>query len=120
MSRLLAQTFHIGGDGSPSFGITGPSQNAGGVISMYDTIGTIVGKSLTYVFAFAGFGLLLMIIASGFTLMLSVGDPKKMEKGKATLTNAIIGFIVIFAAFWIVQILGIVFGWDNYIGTMFQ
>ncbi len=82
-------------------------------------IGPVIGRALPYVFAFAGIGLLLMIIRSGFTLMLSAGDAKKMEKGKATLTNAIIGFILIFVAFWVVQILGIMFGWQSSIGTIF-
>lgn len=113
MNKLLAQNVNIGG-----FTVEGPVQN-GGAISFSDSIGTIIGAALTYVFAFAGVGLLLMIISSGFTLMLSAGDPKKMEKGKQSLTNSILGFILIFAAFWLVQILGIVFGWDNGIKTIF-
>lgn len=114
MHRLLAQSFQIG-----EFPINGPTQN-GGAFSLSDAkIGDIVGASLSYVFAFAGIGLLLMIIASGFSLILAAGDAKKMEKGKATLTNAIIGFIIIFAAFWIVQAAGVIFGWQNSINAIF-
>ena len=109
--KLLAQSFGIG-----DYTIQGPlGQGPLGEAN----IGTIIGQSLPYVFGFAGLGLLLMIIASGFTLMTSAGDPKKMEKGKATLTNAIIGFLIIFAAFWIVQIAGVIFGWQSSIGTIF-
>jgi len=110
MNKLLAQSFTIG-----DFKVEGPKQFA----FANKSIGFIIGQALTYVFAFAGVGLLLMIIGSGFTLMLSAGDPKKMEKGKQSLTNSIIGFILIFSAFWIVQILGIVFGWENGIGAIF-
>ena len=115
MHRLLAQTFNIGGDGSETFNISGPLSSKLG----NGTIGNLIYRSLSYVIGFAGIGLLLMIIASGFTLMTSVGDPKKMEKGQATLTNAIIGFALIFAAFWIVQIAGIMFGWTTSIGAIF-
>ncbi len=108
--KLLAQSFSIG-----DYTIQGPQNFA----FANATIGTIIGQSLSYIFGFAGIGLLLMIIASGFTLMTSAGDPKKMEKGKATLTNAIIGFLIIFAAFWIVQIAGIIFGWQSSIGAIF-
>ncbi len=101
--------FIIGNENGPSYEINGPLdfkfENA--------SIGAIVSQALTYVFAFAGIGLLLAIIWSGFTLMLSAGDAKKMEAGKSMLTNAVIGFILIFAAFWIVQILGVVFGWPS-------
>lgn len=117
MHNILAQLINIGGgsDGGPAFSVPGPT----GFTLGSEKIGGIIGRSLSYIFAFAGIGLLIMIIASGFTLMTSVGDPKKMEKGKATLTNAIIGFILIFAAFWIVQIVGVVFGWQSSIGAIF-
>lgn len=110
MEKLLAQKITIG-----DYSVEGPSN-----FTFADaTLGHIVGSSLSYIFAFAGIGLLIMIISSGFSLMLAVGDPKKMEKGKASLTNALVGFLIIFAAFWIVQIVGVVFGWQSSIGAIF-
>lgn len=108
--RLLAQSLTV-----DNYSINGPEgfkfANAG--------LGEIIGQSLIYVFATAGIGLLLMIISSGFSLMTSGGDPKKAAGGKARLTNAIIGFILIFTAFWLVQILGTILGWES-IGTIFS
>ncbi len=95
------------------YDITGPE----GFQFESSSIGEIVGQSLPYVFAFAGIGLLLMIITSGFTIMMAAGDTKKMEMGRSRLTNAIIGFILVFAAFWIVQILGTILGWDSIFDT---
>jgi len=119
MEKLLALTIGGGNDG-PGFQILGPSQDAGGMFDLTSaSIGDIVGKALGFVFAAAGIGLLLMIISSGFTLMMSAGDAKKAAAGKATLTNALIGFILVFAAFWIVQILGTILGWEG-IFTIFQ
>lgn len=108
--RQLAQDLNIG-----DYSISGPENFAFGS----GNIGEIVGKSLGYVFAAAGLGLLLMIISSGFTLMMSAGDAKKAAAGKSTLTNAVLGFIVVFAAFWVTQILGVIFGWEGYIQQIF-
>jgi len=74
------------------------------------TISSLVTKAFPYIFAIAGVGLLLMIIAAGFSLMTSAGDAKKMESGKNRLTYAIVGFLVIFTAFWVVQLFGMAFG----------
>ena len=76
-------------------------------------LGTLINRAFPFVFAFAGIGLLLMIISAGFTLMTSAGDAKKMEAGKGRLTFAIVGFLVIFTAYWVVQLLGIAFGIEN-------
>lgn len=107
--KILAQSFSVG-----DYHVNGPE----GFKFASASIGDVVGGALTYVFAFAGIGLLLMIIRSGYTLMLSAGDAKKLALGRTSLTNAIVGFVIIFAAFWIVQIAGVMFGWHS-IGLIF-
>ena len=104
-----------------NYTITGPAHSGGLVDIENASIGQIINAAIPFVFAFAGIGLLLMIIASGFSLMTSAGDPKKMQMGRARLTNALIGFLLIFAAYWIVQIAFIVFGWNgNSVQNIFQ
>jgi hypothetical protein len=73
-------------------------------------LGAIISGFIPYIFVIAGLMLLLYIIAAGYGMMTSRGDPKALEGAKAKLTNALIGFVVIFTAFWIVQILGLVLG----------
>ncbi len=68
---------------------------------------------IQYIFVLAGIGLLIVILSAGFTLLTSAGDAKAMEKGKKGLTNGIVGFVIIFVAYWLVQIAGIVFGIDK-------
>lgn len=109
MHKILAQVVNIEGNGGPGISIEGPADFRFGS----DSIGYIVGQSLSYVFAAAGIGLLLMIISSGFSIMMSAGDAKKLASGKGTLTNSIIGFLLVFSAFWIVQIMGTVLGWQS-------
>lgn len=113
MNQLLAQ-LTIGGTGGTNITVPGTGTRFGG-----GQIGFIIGAAVPYVFAFAGIGLLFMIISSGFTIMMSAGDAKKLEAGKGRLTQAIVGFLIIFAAYWMVQISGIIFGWES-IGSSFQ
>lgn len=76
----------------------------------FANIGAILNEAIPFIFAFAGIGLLLMLLAAGFNFLTSAGDPKKLEAGKQRLTNAIIGFLVIFVAYWAVQMAGVIFG----------
>lgn len=74
------------------------------------TIGGIVSALLPFLFVFAGLLLLIYLIIGGFGLMTSGGDPKAMDAAKSKITSAVIGFIVIFVSYWLIQVLQIVFG----------
>ncbi len=104
MEKVVAQSVNIG-----SYTVEGPA----GFAFADAKIGQIVQAAIPYIFAFAGFGLLLMIVSSGFTMLTSAGNPKQLEAGKGRLMNALIGFFLIFAAYWMVQLLGIIFGWNS-------
>ena len=72
-------------------------------------VGPFITQILQYALIIAGLVLFGMIISAGFTLLTSGGDPKKTEMGKTRLTHALVGFLIIFAAFWIAQILQVIF-----------
>jgi hypothetical protein len=76
----------------------------------YTNIASVVNGSIKYIFAAAGIGLLLILIFGGFTLLTSAGDAKKLESGKNQITNGLIGFLIVFVAFWIVQLVAHIFG----------
>lgn len=76
------------------------------------TIGEIISKTMDYIFPLVGIILLLFLASGGFDLMTSAGDAKKMEAGKEKLTSAIVGFIIVFAAYWIYRIIRFMFGID--------
>lgn len=85
----------------------------GGVVQgpvAFATVGGVIQTAIPFVFAFSGIALLLMLIAAGFDFVTSAGDPKKLEMGKQRLTYAIVGFLVIFVSYWMVQLAGIIFG----------
>ncbi len=81
------------------------------------TIGSVVVGALPYIFFFAGLALLVYIILGGYRLMFSQGDPKAIAEGKAKVTAALIGFIIIFTAFWIVQLAGSILGLQQITNT---
>jgi len=69
------------------------------------TIGNLIVDLLPYVFGIAGFLILIFIILGGFQILTSQNDPKALAAGQQKITYAIVGFIVAFSAFWIVQLL---------------
>ena len=75
-----------------------------------DALGVIISKAILWVFPIAGFLVLIFIVFGGFQVMLSQGDPKALAAGKAKITYAIIGLVVLFAAYWIMQVLGMITG----------
>lgn len=97
--NTLAQNLGLPGGGS----VTGPLTNT-------PNIGSLLSRAMPIVIGLAGLALLLMLITAGYSYMTSGGDAKKLEQGKQRLTNAILGFIIIFGAYWLVQIVGIMFG----------
>jgi hypothetical protein len=112
---LLAQQLTLPGDDGT---ITGPLKGSTfGSLGSSITLGSIISRATLFVFAFAGMGLLIMLIMAGFTYLTSAGDAKKLSQAQSQLTNAIIGFIIIFCAFWIVQLVGTIFGIDTIIGS---
>jgi hypothetical protein len=53
--------------------------------------------------AFVGVALFIMLIIGGYGFLFSGGDQKKLEKARGTLTNAIIGVVVIVVAYLILR-----------------
>lgn len=107
MNNLLAQV-NIGNEW-----FLGP--NAGDTISnasQFQTIGAFVSILLKNVYVIAGVLLLFLLIFGGISIIMSAGsgDAKKIAQGQKTVTNALIGFLVIFASYWIIQIIDILTG----------
>jgi hypothetical protein len=73
------------------------------------TIGSLISKIIPYLFTIAGIILLLFLILSGFQFIFAAGDPKKIESAKAHITSALIGFVIVFISYWLVQVLARIF-----------
>ena len=78
--------------------------------STYSGAGTLINNVLPVIYAGAGLILFFMIVFGGFTIIMNANDSHKMDEGKKTITAAIIGLVVLFAAYWIIQIIQVVTG----------
>jgi hypothetical protein len=74
------------------------------------SLADIISALLPYIFSIAGILILIYLIMGGLQLMTSGGDPKAMESAKGKITNALVGFVIVFASYWIVQLLANVLG----------
>jgi len=63
----------------------------------------IIGRVISAALGLSGSAALLMFVYGGFLWLTSGGDKTRIDKGKKTLTWAIIGIVVIFAAYIIVD-----------------
>ena len=86
----------------------GPDVDRGisGVSNVYELISLI----LPNVYIISGIILLIYAVAGGFILVSSGGNTQNTQQGQKIITNAIIGFIIIFASFWIIQIIEVITG----------
>lgn len=81
-------------------------------------VSSLVSAFLRGAFALAGLILLFYFIMGGIAMIGSAGkdDPKAAAGAKASITTALIGFMVVFTAYWIVNLLGkLLFNVTNFI-----
>lgn len=75
------------------------------------TPGKIISRALgSFVFPIAGIILFVVLVLGGFQMLTGAASSKGMEEGKQKITSAILGFIILFAAYWIAQLLELIFG----------
>lgn len=72
--------------------------------------GSIVTRVMFFAFPLAGLILFVMLIYGGFKMILQATTKKSIEEGKKIITNAIVGFILLFAAYWIFQLIQVILG----------
>jgi dihydrodipicolinate synthase/N-acetylneuraminate lyase len=82
-----------------------------------NSIANLVSLFLKISFVLAGLILLFYFILGGIGMIGSAGknDPKAAEQAKQTITSAVIGFVVVFTAYWIVKLIGQLLGMPNII-----
>lgn len=80
------------------------------VKDVFNSTDDMVNLLVKVVFVGAGIILFIMVIVAGYGLISGGGQDK--EKSKTTMTSAVIGFIIMFAAYWIMQIIQLLTGLD--------
>lgn len=75
-------------------------------------VSTIVSNVITAAISISGILLLFLLIGGGIGIMSGAGksDPRAVEAGKKAATSALIGFMVVFSAYWIVKLVELITG----------
>ena len=87
-----------------------PLKNYSTKAEQLSTPGGIISEILAYSFPIAGVILFVMLIMAGFKMLTGASNSSSMEEGKKMISTAVIGFIILFAAYWIAQLIEIIFG----------
>lgn len=103
ISQLNFEEIQKGVTINPQFRVTNESTAA-------SKVGGIISMIMPYLFVIAGLLLLFYLIYGGFHMMIAANDEKGLAEAKGKITNALVGFMLLFVAYWLVQILGHIFG----------
>lgn len=74
------------------------------------SVSGLINRTLSFIFPLAGLLLFLMLVWGGFEMLTGAASKKNMDAGKERITAAILGFILLFASYWIVQIVEYITG----------
>jgi hypothetical protein len=78
----------------------------GGVNTIYDLISAILPNA----YIIAGLILFIYLLAGGFMIIAASGSPDSAKNGQKVITNAIIGFIILFCSYWLIEIISTITG----------
>jgi hypothetical protein len=99
----------IGPDGTLSLGDCLIFQGSTAT-SEYSSTSSLINNILPNVYIAGGLIIFIMIVMGGFTIISNAGNPDKIKDGSKTITSAIMGLLVLFASYWIIQIIQVVTG----------
>lgn len=76
----------------------------------YSSAGFLVNLIVKNLFVIAGIILFFLILLAGYKFI--IGGKKGVEEARTLITTALTGFAIMFAAYWIVQIMKVITGTD--------
>lgn len=85
-------------------------QDGSAVSTQYSSLNVFFNNILPNVYVAAGLIIFFMILWGGFTIVTGGGDSHKIQEGQKVITSAIIGLVVVFASFWIIQLIQVITG----------
>lgn len=103
MIRYLAQSIEINGQR-----IDGPLKSPSG--APIEKLSDVVNIVLAFLYPLAGILLFFYLVRGGFDFLTSGGNEEKVKSGKAKITSALIGFILLVVSYLIVRLIAYVFG----------
>lgn len=103
MKKLLAQ-INIGKEFQLKPGV--------GISDVYNSLGDFISVILPNIYIIAGVILFFLLIGGGIMFIANAGkaDSEGVDKAKKTITASLIGFLIIFLSWWIIQIIEAITG----------
>ena len=92
-----------------------PGSSLGSLASL--TPSGIISGAISLVIILVALVFFFILIIGGLKWITSGGDEKKVGLARAQITNALIGLVIVFAAWAIMKLIGVVFGIDI-LGTL--
>ncbi len=74
------------------------------------SIAAVINEALNLIFPLAGLILFVMIVWGGFEMLTGAANKKSLDAGKQRIQAALIGFLLLFSSYWIIQIVESVTG----------
>ena len=73
----------------------------------FQSLGQLISGFLPNILVVAGIIFFILVVLAGFAVITSAGssDPQSQEKAKNFLTYAVIGLVIIFSSYWILQLI---------------
>lgn len=78
-------------------------------IEEFSTPAGIINRLIIFIFPIAGLILFVLIVWGGFEMLTSPANKSNYETGKNRVVAAVIGFILLFCSYWIIQIIEVIF-----------
>lgn len=84
----------------------------GSLSTVYPNLSVLLSIILKNSLTIAGIILLGFLILAGVTYIMGAGedDPKKMQQAQGIATNTLVGFTIVFLAYFIIQIVEVITG----------
>lgn len=70
----------------------------------------VVSRLLTFAIVGAGLFFFVRLISAGYGYLTNAGDQNKIQNASKELLNAVVGLLVVISAYFIIQIIQVIFG----------
>lgn len=70
----------------------------------------VINRGLNFIFPLSGIILFVMIVWGGFEMLIGAANKKSLDAGKQRVVAALIGFLLLFSSFWLIQIIELITG----------
>lgn len=80
------------------------------VAQVFASPASFINILLPTAYVVSGLVILFLFVFGGLSIIMAGDNQKGVDKGKEAIKSAVIGFLIIFTAYWIIQIIEIVIG----------